>query len=53
MSDLVTATGVLKGSLYAAFGDKRSLYRRALAHYGRTLVAGGVALLRGTGSRAD
>jgi AcrR family transcriptional regulator len=50
MSDLVTATGLLKGSLYAAFGDKRSLYRRALAHYDRTLVAAGVAILRGSGS---
>ena len=24
MSDLVTATGLIKGSLYAAFGDKRA-----------------------------
>ncbi|WP_394827135.1 TetR/AcrR family transcriptional regulator [Pendulispora albinea] len=31
--DLEAATGLLKGSLYAAFGDKRSLFLAALARY--------------------
>lgn len=33
VSDLVTAMGVNKGSLYNAFGDKRSLFLRALTRY--------------------
>ena len=33
MQDLVDATGLLKGSLYGAFGDKQALYMIALAHY--------------------
>jgi len=31
--DLVRLTGLNQPSLYAAFGDKRSLFRRALDHY--------------------
>lgn len=31
--DLVNRTGLNQPSLYNAFGDKRSLYRRALVHY--------------------
>ena len=31
--DLVARTGITGASLYNAFGDKRSLYRRALDHY--------------------
>jgi TetR/AcrR family transcriptional repressor of nem operon len=31
--DLVNCTGLNQPSLYNAFGDKRSLYRRALMHY--------------------
>ncbi len=31
LSDLVAATGLKKGSLYAAFGDKRAMYLKALA----------------------
>lgn len=31
--DLVRCTGLNQPSLYNAFGDKRSLYRRALEHY--------------------
>ena len=38
MSDLETATGLRKGSLYAAFGDKRAMYLKALALYGRTAI---------------
>ena len=31
--DLAEEMGITGASLYNAFGDKRSLYRRALAHY--------------------
>uniref|UniRef100_A0A9E7ZN84 TetR/AcrR family transcriptional regulator n=1 Tax=Bosea sp. NBC_00436 TaxID=2969620 RepID=A0A9E7ZN84_9HYPH len=31
--DLIDSTGLTGASLYNAFGDKRSLYRRALDHY--------------------
>lgn len=34
MNDLVEATGMNKPSLYAAFGDKESLYLKALERYG-------------------
>lgn len=47
MSDLVTATGLKKGSLYGAFGDKRTLYLKALAFYDETEVSLAVDLLRG------
>lgn len=33
VQDLVTATGLGRGSLYGAFGDKRGLFLRALRHY--------------------
>ena len=33
MADLVTEMGVNRGSLYATFGDKRSLFIRALRRY--------------------
>jgi TetR/AcrR family transcriptional regulator, transcriptional repressor for nem operon len=35
MSDLVEATGINRGSIYAAFTDKRTLFIRALRHYDR------------------
>lgn len=38
MSDLEAATGLRRGSLYAAFGDKHAMYLRALALYGRTVI---------------
>lgn len=38
MRDLVEATGLKKGSLYAAFGDKRLMYQKALKHYDRTWI---------------
>jgi TetR/AcrR family transcriptional regulator, transcriptional repressor for nem operon len=47
MSDLETATGLRKGSLYAAFGDKRAMYLKALALYGRTAVDETVRVLTG------
>ena len=33
MADLCTCTGLHKGSLYQAFGDKHTLFMNALAHY--------------------
>ena len=37
MNDLVAATGMAKPGLYAAFGDKQSLYAKALTRYFRDL----------------
>lgn len=45
-ADIMTATGLKKGSLYAAFGDKRSLYLQALGRYDKGNVSDGVAMLR-------
>lgn len=45
LSDLVAATGLQKGSLYAAFGDKRAMYRKALALYDRTVIDGAASML--------
>jgi len=45
-SDIVKATGLQKGSLYAAFGDKRSLYIEALKRYDAQEVAAGIDMLR-------
>ncbi len=50
LNDLVTATGLRKGSLYAAFGDKRAMYLKALTLYDRTAIDGAVRLLTGTGA---
>jgi TetR/AcrR family transcriptional repressor of nem operon len=47
LADLVAATGLNKGSLYAAFGDKRQLYLAAIARYERDAVDTAVAALRG------
>jgi AcrR family transcriptional regulator len=40
LQDLMAATGLGKGSLYAAFGDKRGLYLRVLGDYAQRSVAG-------------
>ena len=50
LSDLVSATGLKKGSLYAAFGDKRAMYGKALALYDRTRIAATVKALSGAGA---
>lgn len=47
-SDIMKATGLKKGSLYAAFGDKRALYQVALARYDQEEVSGAVSMLRDT-----
>jgi TetR/AcrR family transcriptional repressor of nem operon len=43
--DLAEEMGITGASLYNAFGDKRSLYRRALAHYLETSVRDRVSRL--------
>ena len=50
MQDLVKASGLLKGSLYGAFGDKHALYMAALKHYDRTRIQAGIDMLAGEGS---
>jgi TetR/AcrR family transcriptional repressor of nem operon len=45
MQDLVRVTGLLKGSLYGAFGDKKVLYMTALAHYEKTHIQAGIDML--------
>lgn len=49
--DLIEASGLHKGSLYAAFGDKRALYIKALEAYDEKEVYAAVHLL--TGESAD
>ena len=45
-ADIMAKTGLKKGSLYAAFGDKRALYLHALSRYDKGNVSDGVAMLR-------
>ena len=46
IQDLVEATGLLKGSLYGAFGDKLTLYLIALEHYDQTRIQAGITMLK-------
>ncbi len=46
LSDITKATGLGKASLYAAFGNKQSMYLKALAHYDARVVEGAVRILR-------
>ena len=50
MKDLVAASGLLKGSLYGAFGDKHAQYLAALQHYDRTRIQASIDMLRGDGT---
>ncbi len=50
LSDLVAATGLKKGSLYAAFGDKRAMYLKALALYDRIWIDAAARRLSGDGA---
>lgn len=45
VSDLESATGLLKGSLYAAFGSKAEMYIRALTRYHAEMVVVGADAL--------
>jgi TetR/AcrR family transcriptional regulator, transcriptional repressor for nem operon len=47
LQDLMDATGLGKGSLYAAFGDKRGLYLRVLGQYAGQSVTAVHAALEG------
>jgi TetR/AcrR family transcriptional repressor of nem operon len=53
IQDLVAATGLLKGSLYGAFGDKQVMFLTALAHYDQTHIQAGVDMLRGEGGMVE
>jgi TetR/AcrR family transcriptional repressor of nem operon len=50
MQDLVKASGLLKGSLYGAFGDKQALYLAALKHYDCTRIQAEIDMCNGEGS---
>ena len=43
---IMEATGLKKGSLYAAFGDKMSLYMAAISQYDQEYICEGVKMLR-------
>jgi len=45
-ADIMQATGLNKGSLYASFGDKRALYQHAIADYARAQITPGVSMLK-------
>jgi TetR/AcrR family transcriptional repressor of nem operon len=47
LDDLTTATGLGKGSLYGAFGDKRQLFQRAFDEYCAAATAAIADALRG------
>ncbi len=49
LSELVEATGVKKASLYAAYGNKNSIYLKALEHYEGLMVDSAVRALRNAG----
>lgn len=52
LRDITEATGLGKGSLYAAFGDKEKMYSSALDRYEKIAVAGAEAVLKtGGGAR--
>lgn len=51
--DLEAATGLRTSSLYAAFGDKTGLFRRALEHYVTHVVAARLAEHAGPGATLD
>lgn len=46
LSELVEATGVKKASLYAAYGNKNSIYLKALEHYEGLMVDSAVKALK-------
>src|SRR6266851_1586631 len=50
IEDLVTRMGIQRGSLYATFGDKRSLFLSALGRYQRVVTRELLAALEAPGS---
>ncbi|MFX0543708.1 TetR/AcrR family transcriptional regulator [Roseovarius sp. S4756] len=54
LSDIIKATGLGKASLYATFGNKQSMYLRALAAFETQMVDAGAETLRsGDGSALE
>ncbi|MCR9080682.1 MAG: TetR/AcrR family transcriptional regulator [Hyphomonadaceae bacterium] len=49
LSQIMAATGLQKASLYAAFGDKRSMYLKALEQYHAETVTGAARALKDPG----
>jgi TetR/AcrR family transcriptional repressor of nem operon len=45
IDDIVAATGLKRGSLYAAFGDKKGMFLKAYARYARTVESRVLAAL--------
>ena len=52
VDDLSRATGLSKGSLYGAFGDKKALFQRVFDEYCASSEEGVVALLEGPDNEA-
>jgi len=52
-ADIMKATGLNKGSLYASFGDKRALYQHAISDYNAQYVTVGVKMLRDSSLSAE
>jgi TetR/AcrR family transcriptional repressor of nem operon len=50
MQDIVEATGLLKGSLYGAFGDKHALYMAALKQYDQNYINAAINMLERGGN---
>ena len=50
VQDLVENMGINRGSLYDTFGDKRSLFLAAIAHYDQTVVEQAIAHLEAPGA---
>ena len=50
VQDLLESMGINRGSLYDTFGDKRSLFLEAIAHYDRTVVRRLAARLEAPGA---
>lgn len=50
--DLIARTGITGASLYNAFGDKRTLYRRSLEHYVEASIADRIRRCGGLAPRA-
>ena len=46
LADIMAETGLKKGSLYAAYGDKRSMYLKALSQYQADVVDSAARFLR-------
>ncbi len=46
LADIMAETGLKKGSLYAAYGDKRAMYLKALAQYEADVVDSAAKMLK-------